>query len=122
MKQFMFATEFSEMTGYPLANIRKMAHSGILPHQKCGRKYLLHVPTVIEILKIKVVGEDTREAVVTSKLQVAQQERKRILKEKARNANKKGFIAALDALLVPDPDLDLRAIQPWKYREEIEPC
>ena len=78
-KEYMFSTEFSKVTGYPLTTLRSLIKRGLLPHQKLGRKYLIHVKGALRVLQRNLEGLPVKQAI------------ERIESEENYNNRKKAF-------------------------------
>ena len=93
LTEFMYASQFSEATVYPLKTLKKMIKKGILPYQKSGRRYLLNTKKTISILNDNF---DNNMTVDESKQAIARNHEEKIKKEEF---HARGFLLGLNSIL-----------------------
>lgn len=55
----MFAADYAKHSGYPLVTIKNYCKSGIIPHDRLGRKYLINVDLADKALLERMQGNQS---------------------------------------------------------------
>lgn len=55
----MFAADYAKHSGYPLVTIKTYCKTGVIPHDRLGRKYLINVELADKALLARMQGNQS---------------------------------------------------------------